>query len=140
MFFAMFYGAMAQADTEIEVVDCENTYCLLELFRFLYTDDVELNWENSFNILYLSKKYMIPSLRNRCCEFLEKTIKAWFPYRRKRRGRVPAEDRRCCWDAYDDMETCFIAMSPTSPSCRRRPRHAPTSPSCRRRPRRDKKC
>ena len=31
--------------------------------------------------------------------------KAWFPYRRKRRGRVPAEDRRCCWDAYDDMET-----------------------------------
>ncbi|XP_065053664.1 BTB/POZ domain-containing protein 2-like [Rhopilema esculentum] len=74
VFFAMFYGPMAQADKEIEIVDCENANCLLELFRFIYTDDVELNWENSFNILYLSKKYMIPLLRNRCCEFLEKTI------------------------------------------------------------------
>ena len=26
---------------------------------------------------------------------------AWFPYRRKRRGRVPVDDRRYYWDAYD---------------------------------------
>ncbi|XP_065056718.1 BTB/POZ domain-containing protein 1-like [Rhopilema esculentum] len=74
VFFAMFYGPIAEADTEIEVVDCENTDCLLEFFKFIYTDEVFLNWDNSFNILYLSKKYMIPSLTNRCCEYLAKTL------------------------------------------------------------------
>ena len=49
-------------------------------------------------------------------------IKAWFPYRRKRRGHVPIDDRRCCCAAYNDMETSHIVKSTTSPSCPRLPR------------------
>ena len=74
VFFAMFHGPIAESRDEIEISDCENSECLLEFLKFIYADDIDLNWNNSFNILYLSKKYMIPALSIRCCEFLAKTL------------------------------------------------------------------
>ena len=42
VFYAMFYGKMADTRDSIELPDCDYE-SLLELFRFIYSDEVELN-------------------------------------------------------------------------------------------------
>ena len=75
VFFAMFYGQMADARDSIELPDCEYEG-LLEVFRFIYSDEVELTGSNVMNVLYLAKKYLVPSLAEKCAEFLDKNLDA----------------------------------------------------------------
>ena len=64
VFFAMFYGQMAETTDSIELPDCEYE-SLLELFRYLYSDEVKLSGSNVMQVLYLANKYMVlHSLRN----------------------------------------------------------------------------
>ena len=53
---------MAESTDSIELPDCEYE-SLLELFRFLYSDAVNLTGSNVLRVLYLAKKYMVPSLK-----------------------------------------------------------------------------
>ena len=53
VFFAMFYGKLAEKKESIDVVDCEYE-SLLELFRFLYSDEVNFNPDNGMRVLYLA--------------------------------------------------------------------------------------
>ena len=69
VFFAMFYGELAEKKDSIDVVDCEYE-SLLELFRFLYSDEVNFNPENVMQVLYLAKKYLVPALVDKCIEYL----------------------------------------------------------------------
>ena len=55
VFFAMFYGQMAETKASIELPDCEYE-SLLELFRFLYSDEVNLSGSNVMQVLYLANK------------------------------------------------------------------------------------
>ena len=73
MFFAMFYGQMADTRDSIELPDCDYE-SLLELFRFIYSDEVELTESNVMHVLYLAKKYLVPSLAEKCAEFLRKNL------------------------------------------------------------------
>ena len=50
--------------------DCEYE-SLLELFRYLYSDEVNLNGSNVMGVLYLAKKYMVPSLAENCIKYLQ---------------------------------------------------------------------
>ncbi|XP_015752976.1 PREDICTED: BTB/POZ domain-containing protein 6-like isoform X1 [Acropora digitifera] len=75
VFFAMFYGQMADTRDSIELPDCEYEG-VLELFRFIYSDEVELTGSNVMHVLYLAKKYLMPSLAKRCAEFLRKNLDA----------------------------------------------------------------
>ena len=75
MFFAMFYGQMADTRDSIELPDCDYE-SLLELFRFIYSDEVELTGSNVMHVLYLAKKYLVPSLADKCAEFLRKNLDA----------------------------------------------------------------
>ena len=59
VFFAMFYGQMAETKDSIELPDCEYE-SLLELFRFMYSDNVNLSGSNVMQVLYLANKYMVP--------------------------------------------------------------------------------
>ena len=55
VFFAMFFGEMAETTKDsVEISDCEYE-SLLELFRFIYSDEVKLNVDNVMQLLYLSK-------------------------------------------------------------------------------------
>ena len=45
VFYAMFYGQMADTRDSIELPDCDYE-SLLELFRFIYSDEVELTGGN----------------------------------------------------------------------------------------------
>ena len=69
VFFAMFYGQMAETKDSIDLPDCEYE-SLLELFRFLYSDKVNLSESNVMQVLYLANKYMVPSLFDKCTEYL----------------------------------------------------------------------
>ena len=75
VFYAMFYGEMAETASTIEVPDCDYE-SLLELFRYLYSDEVNLTGSNVMQVLYLAKKYLVPSLAERCTEYLREHLEA----------------------------------------------------------------
>ena len=75
VFYAMFYGEMAETSDTIQLPDCDYE-SLLELFRFLYSDEVHLTGSNVMQVLYLAKKYLIPSLADKCTEYLQKHLQA----------------------------------------------------------------
>ena len=75
VFYAMFYGELAEKKDSIDISDCDHK-SLLELFRFMYSDKVNLNADNVMQVLYLAKKYMLPSLANKCTEFLRGKLDA----------------------------------------------------------------
>ncbi|XP_078372781.1 BTB/POZ domain-containing protein 6-like [Oculina patagonica] len=75
VFFAMFYGELAETRDSIDISDCEYE-SLLELFRFMYSDEVNLDPDNVMQVLYLAKKYMLPSLADKCTEYLGKNLDA----------------------------------------------------------------
>ena len=74
VFYAMFYGKMAETTDKIELSDCTER-SLLELFRYMYSDEVDLTGRNVMQVLYLAKKYMVPSLADKCAEFLQNQLK-----------------------------------------------------------------
>ncbi|KAL9982761.1 hypothetical protein ACROYT_G004856 [Oculina patagonica] len=64
VFFAMFCGEMAETKEQIDLPDCEYE-AMLELLRYIYTDEVCLNGNNVMQVLYLAEKYMIPCLTDK---------------------------------------------------------------------------
>ena len=70
VFEAMFYGELAETRDSIELPDCEYE-SLLELFRYMYSDEANLSGSNVMGVLYLAKKYMVPSLAEKCAEYLQ---------------------------------------------------------------------
>ena len=75
VFYAMFYGEMAETSGTIQLPDCDYE-SLLELFRFLYSDEVNLSGSNVMQVLYLAKKYLVPSLADKCTEYLQEHLAA----------------------------------------------------------------
>ena len=75
VFYAMFYGQLAEAKDCVELPDCEYD-SLLEFFRYLYSDDANLTGSNVMHVLYLANKYMVPSLAEKCSEYLRKNLSA----------------------------------------------------------------
>jgi len=75
VFYAMFYGQLAETKDSIELPDCEYE-SLLEMFRYLYSDEVNLSGSNVMQVLYLANKYMVPSLAEKCAEYLRGNLKA----------------------------------------------------------------
>ena len=73
VFEAMFYGKLAETRDSIELPDCEYD-SLLELFRYMYSDEVNLNGSNVMGVLYLAKQFMVPSLADKCVKYLERNV------------------------------------------------------------------
>ena len=70
---AMFYGELAETKDTIELPDC-NYESLLELFRYMYSDEVNLSGSNVMGVLYLAKKYIVPSLADKCTKYLQENL------------------------------------------------------------------
>ena len=73
VFEAMFYGELAETTDSIELPDCEYD-SLFELFRYMYSDEVNLSGSNVMGVLYLAKKYLVPSLADKCTEYLQDNL------------------------------------------------------------------
>lgn len=69
VFYTMFYGAMPETRETVELPDC-NYKVLVEFLRYIYCDEFTPNERNVSDMLYMSKKYMIPPLADKCWEFL----------------------------------------------------------------------
>ena len=61
VFKAMFYGDLAEKNSVVHLCDTDEKG-LEEFLRFLYTDECNLTTENVVSVIYLSKKYIVPSL------------------------------------------------------------------------------
>ncbi|XP_068754673.1 BTB/POZ domain-containing protein 6-like [Montipora capricornis] len=73
VFEAMFYSELAETSHSIELPDCEYD-SLFELFRFMYSDEVNLSESNVMEVFYLAKKYMVPSLVDKCSEYVQNNL------------------------------------------------------------------
>ena len=73
VFYAMFYGDLAQKESPIHITDTEEE-SFEEFLRFLYTDECQITAENALAVLYLAKKYLISSLAEKCCDVLETSV------------------------------------------------------------------
>ena len=74
VFFAMFHGDLAQKESTIRISDTDEK-SFEEFLRFLYTDECKITAENAIGVMYLAKKYLIPSLAEKCSKVLEENIK-----------------------------------------------------------------
>ena len=70
VFEAMFFGELAETKDTVELPDCDYG-SLLELFRYMYSDEVNLSGSNVMGVLYLAKKYLVSSLVDKCTEYLQ---------------------------------------------------------------------
>ena len=61
VFKAMFYGDLAEKNSVVHLSDTDEK-SLEEFLRFLYTDECNLTTDNVVSVMYLSKKYIVPSL------------------------------------------------------------------------------
>ena len=75
VFFAMFCGDMADKSDSIDLPDCEYEG-VLEMLRYTYGGEAELNENNVMQVLYVAKKYILPSLAEECIEFLQRNLNA----------------------------------------------------------------
>ena len=57
------------------ISDCDYE-CLLELFHFIYSDEVNLNPDNVMQLMYLAKKYAEPPLANKYAAYLKEILNA----------------------------------------------------------------
>ena len=69
VFNAMFYGGLAVKDSIVHLSDT-NEESLEQFLRFLYTEECTLTADNVVAIMYLAQKYIIPSLNEKCVNFL----------------------------------------------------------------------
>ena len=75
VFYKMFYGDLAERSSSVELVDADSE-SLLELLRFLYSDETNLTASCVLRVLYLAEKYMVTGLLDECAEFLKNEIDA----------------------------------------------------------------
>ena len=70
VFHTMFYGDLAEKNSVIHLPDTDEE--TLEAFlRILYTDQCTTDVAIALKVIYLAKKYMIPSLAERCFELVD---------------------------------------------------------------------
>ncbi|KAM9477458.1 BTB/POZ domain-containing protein 6-A [Clarias gariepinus] len=75
VFSAMFYGDLAEENSEIQIPDVEPAAFLI-LLKYLYTDEIELEAETVVGTLYAAKKYLVSALVRACVRFLESRLEA----------------------------------------------------------------
>ena len=69
VFYTMFYGAMPETRETVELPDCDYKV-FVEFLRYIYCDELTLSESNVSEVLYMSKKYMMPPLEDKCWQFL----------------------------------------------------------------------
>ena len=73
VFYSMFYGPIAESKDCVEICDCGSDI-FLEVLSFIYTNEANLTPENVMQVLYLAKKYLLPSLANKCSVYLQENV------------------------------------------------------------------
>ncbi|XP_059540650.1 BTB/POZ domain-containing protein 6 [Myotis daubentonii] len=75
VFYAMFYGDLAEVKPEIHIPDVEPAAFLIML-KYMYSDEIDLEADTVLATLYAAKKYIVPALAKACVHFLETSLEA----------------------------------------------------------------
>ena len=75
VFYAMFFGGLAEDKETIEVPDVE-AEAFLTMLKYLYCDEIGLDNDNVLATLYCAKRYLVPHLAQECIRFLESSLTA----------------------------------------------------------------
>ncbi|XP_062901542.1 BTB/POZ domain-containing protein 6-B isoform X1 [Mobula hypostoma] len=75
VFYAMFYGELAENQSDIQIPDVEPAAFLI-LLKYLYSDEIDLEADTVLATLYAAKKYIVPYLAKACVNFLETSLEA----------------------------------------------------------------
>ncbi|XP_034018000.1 BTB/POZ domain-containing protein 6-B-like [Thalassophryne amazonica] len=75
VFSAMFYGDLAEGQSQVHIPDVEPS-AFLVLLKYMYSDEIELDADTVLATLYAAKKYIIPALAKACVTFLETSLEA----------------------------------------------------------------
>ncbi|KAF4527360.1 hypothetical protein B566_EDAN001139 [Ephemera danica] len=75
VFYAMFFGGLAEEKSEIEVPDVEPS-AFLTMLKYLYCDEIQLEADTVLATLYVAKKYIVPHLARACVTYLETSLTA----------------------------------------------------------------
>ena len=109
VFEAMFYGQLAEKGEEVELPDTDS-HTLLEFLRFVYCDEVNLTIGNVLGVLYVAKKYIVPTLAAKCRSFLETKLDETNVFQileeAKKFEESQLENR--CWELIDANTTTFL--------------------------------
>ena len=110
VFYAMFYGELAEKNSVVHLSDIDDD-SLEEFLRFLYTDECNLTTDNAMFVLYFAKKYIVPSLAQKCIEFLEANLVAKNAVTIVQQA-IQFDERKLetkCWDLIDLKTSEVIA-------------------------------
>ena len=109
VFEAMFYGQMAEKGEEVELPDTDY-HALLEFLRFIYCDEVNLTFGNVLGVWYVAKKYIVPTLADKCRSFLEAKLDETnvFQILQEAKNLEESELEKRCWKLIDaNTSTCL---------------------------------
>ena len=109
VFEAMFYGQMAEKGEEVELPDTDS-HSLLEFLRFVYCDEVNLTFGNVLGVWYVAKKYIVPTLADKCRSFLEAKLDETnvFQILQEAKNLEESELEERCWKLIDaNTTTCL---------------------------------
>ncbi|CAH1785848.1 unnamed protein product, partial [Owenia fusiformis] len=70
VFKSMLYGDLKETSDVIDIPDI-SMEIFLEIMRFIYYGEVILTPENVLEIVYATKKYLVPGLGEKCRKFLD---------------------------------------------------------------------
>ena len=106
VFFAMFYGRMAEQGSDVAVSDSE-VECFMELLRFIYTDEAILTLDNALGVLYLAEKYMLPVLAAKCINYVEASLNPENVLTVLSHARYLGKEelQKRCWEVIDTYTT-----------------------------------
>lgn len=102
VFYAMFYGGLADQKDDIELPDVEPT-AFQNFLRYLYCDEISLAADNVLSTLYVAKKYIVPYLARACVQYLETSLSAKNACILLCQGRLFEEQdlMQQCWEVID---------------------------------------
>lgn len=102
VFFAMFYGRLAETQDNVKIPD-SNYECFKEFLRFLYCDEVNLTVDIVMGVNYLAKKYIVPALEKKCSAFIEAAVHATTVFRLLSYAREYKDEfvEKTCWEFLD---------------------------------------
>ncbi|XP_068607771.1 BTB/POZ domain-containing protein 6-B-like [Brachionichthys hirsutus] len=102
VFCAMFYGDLAEEESEIPIPDVKPAAFLI-LLKYLYSDEMDLEADTVLATLYAAKKYIVPVLAKACVSFLETSLEARNACVLLSQSRLfeEADLTRRCWEVID---------------------------------------
>ncbi|XP_062851797.1 BTB/POZ domain-containing protein 6-A [Trichomycterus rosablanca] len=121
VFSAMFYGDLAEGESEIQIPDVDPA-AFLVLLKYLYSDEIDLEPETIVETLYAAKKYLVSVLVSACVRFLESRLEAGNAFALLSHSCALDEPElaQSCWkviDAQAELALCsddFLQLDPVT--------------------------